>query len=295
MSNMKSVAILGVGKMGSAVAKELAAAGYQVTLWNRNQSVADKLASEINLPTVTVSATPKSALENVDIALCLFTNGIVTQSVLLDDTQVLEGVRSNLIIVDMGTSGVESAKALASALASKKVTFIDAPVSGSVATIAAHQLLVMASGDKAVIEQAMPIFSVFAKKTAYLGQAGAGQAMKLAVNLIVHTLNAAVSEGLALATASGIAAAAAYDVLEDSVVAAPFVKYKRAAFLDPELPVAMRIDTVLKDLDLILSLGQSTGFPLTAAEGVAELFAQAQAAGYESEDMSALFRFISQS
>jgi 3-hydroxyisobutyrate dehydrogenase-like beta-hydroxyacid dehydrogenase len=199
---MKSVAILGVGKMGSAMAKELATAGYQVTLWNRNQSVADKLASEINLPTVTVSVTPKSALENVDIALCLFTNGIVTQSVLLDDTQVLEGVRSNLIIVDMGTSGVESAKALASALASKKIAFIDAPVSGSVVTIAAHQLLVMASGDKAVIEQATPVFSVFAKKTAYLGQAGAGQAMKLAVNLIVHTLNAAVSEGLALATAS---------------------------------------------------------------------------------------------
>jgi 3-hydroxyisobutyrate dehydrogenase len=244
---------------------------------------------------VSVSATPKAALENVDIALCLFTNGMVTQSVLLDDTQVLEGVKSNLIIVDMGTSGVESAKALASTLASKKIAFIDAPVSGSVVTIAAHQLLVMASGDEAVIQQAIPVFSVFAKKTAYLGQAGAGQAMKLAVNLIVHTLNAAVSEGLALATASGIDAAAAYDVFDESVVAAPFVKYKRAAFLDPELPVAMRIDTVLKDLDLILSLGQSTGVPLTAAEGVKELFAQAQAAGYESKDMSALFRFISQS
>jgi 3-hydroxyisobutyrate dehydrogenase-like beta-hydroxyacid dehydrogenase len=295
MSNMKSVAILGVGKMGSAMAKELATAGYQVTLWNRNQSVADKLASEINLPTVTVSVTPKSALENIDIALCLFTNGIVTRSVLLDDTQVLEGVRSNLIIVDMGTSGVESAKALASALASKKIAFIDAPVSGSVVTIAAHQLLVMASGDKAVIEQATPVFSVFAKKTAYLGQAGAGQAMKLAVNLIVHTLNAAVSEGLALATASGIDAAAAYDVLEDSVVAAPFVKYKRAAFLDPELPVAMRIDTVLKDLNLILGLGHTTGVQLTATEGVAELFALAQAAGYESKDMSALFSYLSQS
>ena len=295
MSNMKSVAILGVGKMGSAMAKELATAGYEVTLWNRNQSVADKLASEISLPTVTVSATPKAALENVDIALCLFTNGIVTQSVLLDDTQVLEGVRSNLIIVDMGTSGVESAKALASALASKKIAFIDAPVSGSVATVAAHQLLVMASGDKAVIEQATPVFSVFAKNTAYLGQAGAGQAMKLAVNLIVHTLNAAVSEGLALATASGIAAAAAYDVLEDSVVAAPFVKYKRAAFLDPELPVAMRIDTVLKDLNLILGLGHTMGVQLTATEGVAELFALAQAAGYESKDMSALFSYLSQS
>ena len=137
MSNIKSVAILGVGKMGSAMAKELATAGFQVTLWNRNQSVAEKLASEINLPAVTVSSTPKAALENVDIVLCLFTNGTVTQSVLLDDSNVLEGVRSNLIIVDMGTSGVESAKALARALASKKIAFIDAPVSGSVATMSA--------------------------------------------------------------------------------------------------------------------------------------------------------------
>ena len=292
---MKSIAILGVGKMGSAMAKELAIAGYEVTLWHRNHSVADKLASEINLPTVNVSATPKAALENADIALCLFTNGIVTQSVLLDDIQVLEGVRSNLIIVDMGTSGVESAKALASALASKKIAFIDAPVSGSVATIVAHQLLVMASGDKDVIEQVKPIFSVFAKKTTYLGQAGAGQAMKLAVNLIVHTLNAAVSEGLALSTASGIDANSAYDVLEDSVVAAPFVRYKRAAFLNPELPVAMRIDTVLKDLGLILGHGHATGVQLTATEGVKELFALAQAAGYESKDMSALFSYLAQS
>jgi len=293
--NKISVAILGVGKMGSAMAKELALAGFQVTLWNRSQATADKLVMEIGLPTVTVSPTPKEALAHADFGLCLFTNGIVTQSVLLDDPTVLEGVKSGLIIADMGTSGVESAQVLARELAAKKISFIDAPVSGSVATIAAHQLLVMASGDEGVIEKARTIFSVFAKKTAYLGEAGAGQAMKLAVNLIVHTLNAAVSEGLALATASGIEASAAYDVLEESVVAAPFVKYKRAAFLDPDLPVAMRIDTVIKDLKLILTLGRSLGLPLTATTGVNELFTHAQEAGYESRDMAALFRFVGES
>jgi len=295
MSNIKSIAILGVGKMGSAMAKELAASGFHVTLWNRNQTAADNLAAEVNLPNLTVSPTPKAALAEADIAICLFTNGQVTQSVLLDDHDVLEGVKNDLIIVDMGTSGVDSARELAKALAFRKISFIDAPVSGSVATIAAHQLLVMASGDKDVIEKASPVFSAFAKKTAYLGEAGAGQAMKLAVNLIVHTLNAAVSEGLALATASGIEASAAYDVLEESVVAAPFVKYKRAAFLDPDFPVAMRIDTVLKDLNLILELGRSLGLPLTAASGVNELFAQAQQAGFEARDMAALFDYLGQS
>lgn len=295
MSDIKSVAILGVGKMGAAIAKELAVAGFEITLWNRNQEVAEKLASEIKMTTVKVSPTPKFALANADLAICLFTNGIVTQSVLLDDPEVLKDVQSNLIVVDMGTSGVESARSLASALAAKEISFIDAPVSGSVATIAAHQLLLMASGNKDEIEKATQVFSIFAKKTAYLGQAGAGQAMKLAVNLIVHTLNAAVSEGLALAVAGGISASAAYDVLEESVVAAPFVKYKRAAFLDPELPVAMRIDTVLKDMALILNLGSSLGVPLTAASGVNELFTAAQKAGFEARDMSALFGFIRQS
>lgn len=281
--------------MGSAIAKELVTAGFSVTLWNRSQAVANNLASEIDSPTLTVSLTPKSALANVDFAICFFTNGTITQSVLLDDEKVLEGVKNNLIIVDMGTSGVESAQALANALALKKIAFIDAPVSGSVATIAAHQLLVMASGDEAVIQRATPVFSVFAKKTAYLGEASAGQAMKLAVNLIVHTLNAAVSEGLALATASGIEASAAYDVFEESVVAAPFVKYKRPAFLEPNNPVAMRIDTVLKDLTLILEFGRSLGLPLTSTEGVNGLYLQAKESGFEAQDMAALYRYIRQS
>lgn len=295
MSEIKSVAILGVGKMGSAIAKELAVAGFDVTLWNRNQTAAENLASELNLSTVMVAQTPKDAILSADIVLCLFTNGLVTQSILLDDPTVLNEAKSNLIIVDMGTSGVESARVLAKNLALKNISFIDAPVSGSVATVAAHQLLVMASGDESVIDRAIPIFSVFAKKIAYLGVAGSGQSMKLAVNLIVHSLNAAISEGLALATSSGIEATTAYDVFEDSVVAAPFLKYKRAAFLDPELPVAMRIDTVLKDLDLILSLGSSLGLTLTATSGVEKLFSHAKQADFGHKDMSALFGFISQS
>jgi len=280
--------------MGTAMTKELIAAGYFVTIWNRNQDRAHQVASEINSPLLIVSPTAKLALVNADLAICTFTNGEVTQSVLLNDSSVLQGLKSDLIIVDMGTSGVESAHTLASTLRRKEISFIDAPVSGSVATIAAHQLLIMASGEESIIEKVRPVFSAFAKKTVFLGEAGSGQAMKLAVNLIVHTLSAAVSEGLALATANGINASVAYDVLEDSVVSAPFVKYKRAAFLDANTPVAMRIDTVLKDLGLILELGKTSGVDLTSTIGVTDLYTHAQEAGFEAQDMAALFRYISQ-
>ena len=295
MSNQSHVAILGVGKMGAAMAKELVAAGHTVHLWNRNKSVADELVASLPQGSTQSHNTAHDALVMADFAMCLFTNGQVTQSVLLDDPQTLAGVKSNLIVIDMGTSGVDSAKALDQALALKAIAFVDAPVSGSVATIAAHQLLVMASGKESDVKKVEPIFAAFAKKTAYLGVAGAGQAMKLAVNLIVHSLNAAVSEGLALATANGIEAGAAYDVLEESVIAAPFVKYKRAAFLDPSAPVAMRIDTVMKDMGLILDLGQASKTPLTSAAGVRELYALAQKAGFDAQDMAALFGYIRQS
>lgn len=295
MSNIapaSQIAILGVGKMGAAMARELVAAGHTVHLWNRNKDVADALVSSLPQGAIYSHTLVNSAIQEADLAICTFTNGQVTQSILLDDPKLFSDVKSNLIVVDMGTSGVECAQRLDQALSSQAIAFIDAPVSGSVATIAAHQLLVMASGRESDIAIASPIFAAFAKKTAYLGEAGSGQAMKLAVNLIVHTLSAAVSESLALASAHGIDPAAAYDVLEESVVAAPFVKYKRQAFLDPSAPVAMRIDTVIKDMNLIVSQGQISAVPLAAASAVADLYARAAVAGFDAQDMASLFRYL---
>jgi 3-hydroxyisobutyrate dehydrogenase-like beta-hydroxyacid dehydrogenase len=289
---MANVAILGTGKMGGAMARELAGAGHEVLLWNRTRASADELATQISKPNVTVVETVKEALVQTDVALTLFTDGFITQKVLLSDPEILKSVNNKLVIADMGTSGVESAKALDLAITEAGLRFVDAPVSGSMATIASHQLLVMASGVEDDVLEITPVLMSFSKKVAYLGHAGAGQAMKLSVNLVVHSLNAAVSEALALAKASGIDASSAYDVFEESVIAAPFVKYKRAAFLDSQTPVAMRIDTVVKDLTLIRSLGGTTGVPLTASWAVEDLYRQACVAGFEAQDMAALTRHL---
>ncbi len=295
MSGSQKVAILGVGKMGAAMTRELVATGIDVTIWNRNQSVARQLAQSLNSEHLKVADTPHEAIRKADLAICTFTDGRVMDEIVTSDPTLFAGVHSDLIIADMGTSGVISAKTVAIKLKAQSIRFIDCPVSGSVATIAAHQLLVMASGDEADVDEARPVFDVFAKKVLFLGAAGAGQAMKLAVNLVVHTLNAALSEGLALANSSGISLDDAYNVFEESVIAAPFVKYKRAAFLDPAAPVAMRIDTVGKDMRLILELGQIQSVPLSAAQAVARLYTQAQAAGFESQDMASLSRFLQKS
>lgn len=289
---MKRVAILGVGKMGAAVATELGKSGHSVILWNRSKEMTESLAAQF--PNVTVASSPQDALKDADVAITFFASGPVTESVLLDDPSVLEKSKESLIIVDMGTSGLETAHKLGAAITKMGRKFIDSPVSGSVATIQSHQLLIMASGDKSAISEVESVLTVFAKKVIHVGDVGAGQVMKLVVNSIVHALNIAVAEGLTLASTFNVDLNSVYDVLEESVVAAPYVLYKRAAFLNPEIPVTMRIDTAAKDMGLVLNLAQSKGLHLAIAETVAGIYSGATNSGFGEADMAAIARSISE-
>jgi len=285
---MSKVLVIGAGKMGSAIAKELASQSVAITLFNRSASKLDEIKKEIDSSTFSTSVNLLESIADADVIITLLTSGVIVEEVLLAPG-ILQACKPSAIIVDMSTSGVQTAITLDSAITSAGLRFVDAPVSGSMATIASHQLLVMASGDSGAIKEITPTLMKFSKKVADLGPAGNGQVMKLAVNLIVHTLNAAISESLAIATTAGISIDGAYDILEESVVAAPYLKYKRAAFTTPNTPVAMRIDTVLKDMNLISGLAQELGVKLVATPAVQQAYADAVAQGLSERDMASLF------
>jgi len=274
--------------MGAAIARKLTEAGHEVTLWNRTPQVADDLAAEIG---ATSAPSPADAVRGADVVISILSSGAVTESVLLDP-DVLAALSGDVVVCDMATSGVETARRLADALSALGVGFVDAPVSGSVPTVAAGQLLVMASGSDRAVGTVEPVLAAFSKRVANLGEPGAGQAMKLSVNLVVHTLNSAVSEALALASSAGISPSDAYDIFQDSVVAAPFVTYKRAAFLDAATPVAMSLDLTRKDLRLITEFSAGQGVSATVAEAVRHEVGAACEAGFGSSDMAALARFL---
>jgi 3-hydroxyisobutyrate dehydrogenase len=282
------VALLGTGRMGSAMARRFAGAGHSVRLWNRTAEAAARLADELG-------ARPcdglKEAVSGAHVVISMLANGNATADVLLDE-HVIGSLDRESVVCDMSTSGVDVARRIADAYAAAGCRFLDAPVSGSVTTVETGDLLVMASGDQAALLMVDPVLSAIAKHVIYLGEAGTGQAMKLSVNLVVHTLNAAVSEALAMASAAGVTTDAAYDVFENSVVAAPFVHYKRRAFLDPETPVAMSLRLTAKDLGLITSFAQAHGVSVPAAEAVRRSVDAACAAGLEQHDMAALFRHL---
>lgn len=285
------VSVLGLGRMGSAMAAKLSEAGHDVVVWNRTPAVAESFSAEHQ---ATWAPTPSAAVADADLVIAMLASGDATRDILLDPTFV-DALAANTIVCDMGTSGPAVARDIAAVYQGQHRRFIDAPVSGSVPSVIAGQLLVLGSGNPTDVEQAALILAAFAKRTVYLGPAGSGQTMKLCVNLIVHALNAAVSEGLALAVAAGIDPKAAYEVFENSSIAAPYVLYKRESFLDASTPVAMRLTLVAKDLSLISDLAAEHGLPLATLAAVTEQAKQASAAGFGDADMAALVQFISES
>jgi 3-hydroxyisobutyrate dehydrogenase len=288
---MADVAVLGTGRMGSAMARRAASAGHRLTLWNRTEATARALAASMPAERVAVAPTPAHAVREKDIILSVLADGETTQAVLLDHA-VLAALTPGTVVCDLGTSGVSAAVDMARVLLGARIRFVDAPVSGSVASVEGGTLLVMAGGETDAVDAARAVLGAFARKVLHVGRAGAGQTMKLAVNLVVHDLNAAVSEALLIAKGAGIAPEDAYDVFQDSVIAAPFVVYKRAAFLDPLATVAMSLDLVNKDLRLITGLADELGVSVPLTTAAARSVAAACNAGYGSEDMAALTRFL---
>ena len=283
---MNSITLIGTGRMGSAMACRLAAAGHEVTVWNRSPARANELATTSG---ISVAPSLAAAVSSADIVLSALASGAATETVLLDP-HYISALPQHAIVCDMGTSGLSTALKLAEQLPPRR--FIDSPVSGSVPAVESGQLLVMASGDPDAIALVEPAMSAFAKRVIRVGDVGAGQSMKLSVNLIVHSLNSAVAEALALAIRSGISPSEAYEVFANSSVAAPYVLYKREAFLDASAPVAMSLDLVKKDLGLICAAADEAQLSTPVLGGVRDEVTAACEAGRGSADMSDLVHFV---
>lgn len=286
---MADVAVLGTGRMGAAMVRRLVGAGHRVTAWNRSAAAVTGLQQEVGDELLVAAHEPAAAVRGADVVLAVLADGDVTRSVLLD-TAVLENLSRGAVVVDLGTSGVEAARDLAGRLGPAGVRFVDAPVSGSVPAVQGGTLLVMASGDADAVAAAEPVLAAFARTVLHVGEAGAGQVMKLAVNLVLHDLNAALAEGLRLAEAAGVRREDAYAVLEESVVGAPFVRYKRAAFLDPDTPVAMTLTLAEKDLRLITEHVRRQGADAPVTEAALAQVRRALAAGFGPRDLADLSR-----
>lgn len=281
------IAVLGTGRMGGAMVGTLRHAGHEVLAWNRDRDKAESVAVTTG---ARVADTAVSAASEADVVLSSLADDEAVRDVYAD---LGLASRPGRIFLEMSTIAPATVRTVASAIVASGGDLLDAPVSGSVSTVEAGQLLVMVGGDAEALERARPALDPLAKTILHVGELGAGATMKLAVNALIHGLGIALSESLVLAERAGIERSAAYDVFANGAAAAPFVLYKRAAFERPdETPVAFSLGLVAKDLDLILRLAEEVGATMRQAETNREEVRAALRAGMAERDLSAIAEFL---
>lgn len=283
---MTDVAVVGTGRMGAAMAARVAGAGHRVTVFNRSPDRAATVADRIG---AAVAATAREAAAGAEVVIASLADDTAVRHVYGGSDGLVAGLTAGAVVADTSTVHPDTVRAMAALVSRAGAELLDAPVSGSVPLVERGELTVLAGGTPAALDTARPVLETFAARIFHLGGQGAGATMKLAVNSVVHALNQALSEALVLAERAGIDRALAYDVFAASAVAAPFVHYKREAFVHPEAaPVAFALDLVGKDLDLINALAAGVGARMDQLATNRATVAEAIAAGHGSRDMSAL-------
>lgn len=262
---MTVVGLLGIGRMGAAMGQALAAAGHEVVAWNRTPAAAHALIERLGAGRLGVS--PREVAATADVCISMLADGAAVTAVYGGSDGLLAGARAGTVMCDASTVPPATLRAFAEVAAAAGVGLLDTPVSGSTALAASGSLTIMVGGDEAHLATARPVLEALATTVLHVGPLGAGAAMKLAVNTVIFGLNQSLAEALSLATAAGIEPATAYDTIARSAVGAPFVAYKRAAFLEPDTtPVAFSLDLARKDLELIGELARSVGVAMPGAE-----------------------------
>jgi 3-hydroxyisobutyrate dehydrogenase-like beta-hydroxyacid dehydrogenase len=284
------VAVVGAGRMGAAMVGTLRRAGVEVVVCNRTRAKAEAAAQASGAET---AGSAREAAAGAQVVLSSLADDAAVEAVYTGPDGVVAGLRPGTVVCEMSTIDPETVRRLAPLVAGRGASLLDTPVSGSVSTVEAGQLTIMAGGDPAALERARPALDPLARQVFHMGGLGSGAVMKLVVNAVLHGLNLALAEGLVLAERAGVARPTAYEVLASSAVAAPFLHYKREAFEHPgRPPVAFSLELVAKDLELALDLAARAGAPMDQAATNRQVVRAAVAAGLGDRDLSELATYL---
>jgi 3-hydroxyisobutyrate dehydrogenase-like beta-hydroxyacid dehydrogenase len=276
--------------MGAAMVGTLCRAGAEVVVWNRTRAKAEAVGQATG---AVVAATAREAAASAPVVLSSLADDAAVGATYTGGDGIVAGLQPGAVVCEASTIDPGTVRRLRALVEDRGASLLDTPVSGSVSTVEAGQLTIMAGGDPDVLDRVRPVLDPLARQIFHVGELGAGAVMKLTVNSVLHGLNLALAEGLVLAERAGVERAVAYEVFAASAIAAPFVQYKREAFEHPgRPPVAFSLDLVAKDLDLILALAAQAGATMEQAATNHRVVAAAVAAGLGDHDLSELATYL---
>jgi len=282
------VGFLGLGSMGSSMARNLLKAGHEITVWNRTRSRAE----EFNNAGATVSGTPGEASAGAEVVFTMLADDHALEEVMFGPGKILESLAAGAIHISASTISVALSRSLGAAHRRQRQHYISAPVFGRPDAAAAAKLFIVAAGPKEQIERCRPLFDALGQKTFVAGEdAAAANLIKLTGNFLITAVIEGLGESMALVRKSGVEANLFLEILTNSLFAAPIYKtYGGIIASEKYEPAGFKLPLGLKDNRLLLAAAEENAVPMPMASLVRDRFLAALAQGMGESDWSAIAR-----
>ena len=284
---MSSVAFLGLGVMGAPMARHLAAAGHQVTVFNRTP---EKALAWVALYGPRAAPTPKAAAEGADFVFMCVGNDDDLRSVVLGPDGALAGMKPGSVLVDHTTASANVARELHALAAQQGVAFIDAPVSGGQGGAQNGLLTVMCGGEAAAFERVKPVAMAYSRSFALMGAPGAGQLTKMVNQICIAGLVQGLSEGIAFGMRAGLNMEQVLDVIGKGAAQSWQMDNRGKTMAADKFDFGFAVDWMRKDLGLVMDEAKRNGARVPVTALVDQFYADVQQMGGNRWDTSSLIK-----
>ena len=287
---MAKLGFVGLGVMGSEMVLRLLSKGHTVTGYNRTRSKAQRLVQK----GMKWGDSPRAVAEAADVVFSMVTNSAALEAIVEGPEGILAGLTPGKFYVDISTVSPEYSRLVAAKVRAKGCDMVDAPVSGSVITLQEGKLSVMVGGSRETFEKLKPILLEIGPKVTFVGDNGLALVMKIATNLSLAVQMLAFSEGVLLAEKSGISREIAVEVLVNSAIASPMIKYRGPFVLKLPDEAWFNVNMMQKDMLLALELGRKLDVPMPSTAVTNEFLTAARGMGLVKEDFAVVYDVLAQ-
>ena len=287
---MAKLGFVGLGVMGSEMVLRLLSKGHTVTGYNRTRSKAQRLVQK----GMKWGDSPRAVAEAADVVFSMVTNSAALEAIVEGPEGILAGLTPGKFYVDISTVSPEYSRLVAAKVRAKGCDMVDAPVSGSVITLQEGKLSVMVGGSRETFEKLKPILLEIGPKVTLVGDNGLALVMKIATNLSLAVQMLAFSEGVLLAEKSGISREIAVEVLVNSAIASPMIKYRGPFVLRLPDEAWFNVNMMQKDMLLALELGRKLDVPMPSTAVTNEFLTAARGMGLVKEDFAVVYDVLAQ-
>jgi len=276
---------IGAGRMGFEMARCLAKAGCDITIWNRTRAKAEPLVKDGAKIAGTLAE-----LAACDIVFCMVATYDDVKEVIAGQKGLLAGAKPGAprTVVECSSISLEGSAELRGILASRGVQMLAAPVSGNAKVIKAGKLTFVVSGPKTAYDAAAPYLEMMGQGSSYVGEGELSRIVKICHNVMLGVVTQSLAEVTVLAQKAGVPRHAFLDFLNKSVMGSMFTRYKAPAFVNLDFKVTFTPYLLRKDLDLGLEAGRKFEVPMPLASITRDLVQSMMGNGMTEEDFATL-------